>query len=270
MVLVTGPANPVNTSYSGYIYAITARGGFSINQTLSPIRSVVVANPIFQYDVTNSLQFYFDVNIFNSKLGSFNNGFFENDTITISASEFLQDITASNIISLGLFSNFYSNFISSVNNYFNYANGFLPIFSSQYNYTTNGTNYSNSNSFNSNAFIEFINSRGAENISNLSGSITISNINNIIKYAVNNNVFNNRDGKTASDGFVDGDFIFINQGIVATLSLDLEIDANGVSLSNILSQTYTDFSSNYVTIATLSNIRETVNVPLLFRLSNFD
>jgi len=255
--------NPVNNSYSGYIYAITARGGFTINQTFSTIH-LVVANPIFKYDVTNSLQIYFDVNIFNSKLGNFNNGFFENDSITISASEFLANLTTTNIISLGLFYNFYSDFISSVNNYFNYANGFTPIFSSQYKYISNGIDYSNS--LDNNTFIDFINSR-KNNITDLSGSITISNINNVIKCAVKNNIFNNRNGINTSAGFVEGDIIFINEGILATLSLDLDIISNGISLSDIMSQTYTDFSCNNVTTASLKNIKETVNVPLLFRLS---
>ena len=48
-----------------------------------------------------------------------------------------------------------------------------------------------------------------EYINNLSGFITINNINDILKHAINNNVFSNRINLGLQNGFIENDLIFI-------------------------------------------------------------
>ena len=53
--------------YTGLQQAITAIGGFSIEENVRPIIIHVVEN-IAKYDMTDSVQILQDVNMFNSKL----------------------------------------------------------------------------------------------------------------------------------------------------------------------------------------------------------
>ena len=279
MSIVVNNYNPypmLNGVYSGSIYAMTAQGGYVINQQFDTI-TLAAVKPISKYDITNSVQVLFDVNTFNQKIGSYYNGRFQNDTISLSSQEFVSGIhSASQILSLGVYTSLYSDFDSYVNQYFNYANGFTSLF-------TNQTPFGfNNGVFDANSFLHVISGSIVDSsggyISNLTGSIQIYNINNIISYAAQYNVFGNRDitqiTTTIPNGFVDGDIIIIPQGTTATLSLALDITQTGLSPAAVNQQSssvnrYNNSLFNISSSAALNNISQTVKAPLLIRLTNF-
>jgi len=272
-----------------------------------PTIQLATQNPIIRYDVTNAVQVKFDVRTFNRKLGlvkdasnryivdtSFNYLLtrFPTDTLTISAAEFLAGMQAAQVLSVGTYSTIYSDFNTYVNTYFGYAGGFASLFASVSQFDYNG------GVFDAAAFINIITGSAVDAsgayVNNLTGSITIYNINNLLKYAVDGNVFGNRDpsgGTTASDptnpanygvadGFLDGDLILIPSGTSITLKLSIQNDnfnpVNNVGPSNVstlnqLSNFSQKYGSSYYTestVATTSNITRTLTAPLLFILKN--
>ena len=264
----------LNGIYSGSVYAMTAQGGYSINERFNTIKLAAV-KPVSKYDVTNSVQVLFDVNTFNQKIGTYTNGRFHNDTISLTAQEFVAGLqNPSQILSVGVYTSLYSDFASYVNTYFNYANGFTSLF-------TNQAPFPSAN-FGATDFLNVINGTATDPsgayISNLTGSIQIYNINNIIAYAAQYNIFGNRDttqlSTTLSRGFIDGDIIIIPQGTTATLTLGLDITATGLSPSAVNQQSssvnkYGDSLFNISSSAALNNITQTAKAPLLIRLTDF-
>jgi hypothetical protein len=294
---------PTDASYSGTYYSIIAQGGYDISQGL-PTINLASQTPIATYDLTNAVKVRYDVRTFNTKLGirkdasnvsiidsSFNAvaDRFPNDTITISAAEFVSGVNASQVISVGTYSSLYSDFNLYVNTYFGYAGGFSSLFASVNNY-----NYNNS-VFDASAFINIITGKSidasGESVSNLAGSITILNVNNLLRYAVDANVFGNRNpntGNTASDpsnnrdygmidGFLAGDIIYIPEGTTVTLSLAITsenfnpINNIGPNNTNQISNYSQKYGSSYyteATVASLTGITRTLKAPLVFILSN--
>jgi hypothetical protein len=272
------PYSSINGAYSGNIYAMTAQGGYLINQHFDTIKLSAI-KAVNQYDVTNSVQVLIDVNLFNSKIGTFNNGRYSNDTITLTASEFARNVTSSSqVISVGAYSSLYSNFISYVNTYFNYANGFTSLFNNQAQFDYNA------GVFDASGFVNIIHSTipdaSGGYISALTGTIQIYNVNNIINYAVQYNVFGNRStdpadfGNTLSSGFMDGDMIIIPQGTSATLTLVVDITSTGISAASVNQQSssinaYNNPLFNVSSSAALNNVTQTVKAPLLIRMTDF-
>jgi hypothetical protein len=297
---------PSSGAYSGNFYTIIGTGGYTMEQGF-PTILLATQNPIIRYDVTNAVQVKFDVRTFNRKLGlvkdasnqyvvdtSFNYLLtrFPTDTLTISAAEFLAGMQAAQVLSVGTYSTIYSDFNTYVNTYFGYAGGFASLFASVSQFDYNG------GVFDAAAFINIITGSAVDAsgayVNNLTGSITIYNINNLLKYAVDGNVFGNRDpsgGTTASDptnpanygvadGFLDGDLILIPSGTSITLKLSIQNDnfnpVNNVGPSNVstlnqLSNFSQKYGSSYYTestVATTSNITRTLTAPLLFILKN--
>jgi hypothetical protein len=137
--------------------------------------------------------------------------------------------------------------------------------------------------------------------SDLSGSITISNINNLLRNAVDANVFGNRtpgrddsgsyidgSGNAADptnnnnygvyDGFLDGDIIWVPAGTTVKLSVGIEVESF-LPINNVgpaISNTYglmqdTSWSAgNFAqsTLATTTKISRTIKAPLMIRVSN--
>jgi hypothetical protein len=302
----------VGNTYSGQFYTIVGTGGYTMVQGL-PTIVLASQNPLFQYDVTNAVQVLFDVRKFNKKLGLIkdasninvidtsynynpNSNRFVNDSITISASDFVNDLSASRVLSVGAYSTLYSDFNTYVNTYFGYAGGFASLFASVSTFDING------GVFDASAFVNIINGKTIDAsgayINDLSGSITIRNINNLLQYAVSTNIFANRDpsnGTTASDstnranyrvqdGFEAGDLIFIPSG--TNITLNLVISNQGVptynsnhpsstDVNNLSANQLTNFTQRYgnilyteTTSASLTGISRTVTAPLLFVLAN--
>lgn len=267
---------PVIGPYSGVYYTITAMGGYNINQNFQPI-VLGANNPINKFDVTNALQVQFSVNTFNSKLGSYNAliNRFPNDTITLTAAEFVDGMTASRVISVGTYRTLYSDFDNYVNNYFSYAGGFTSLFASVPSFDYNN------GIFDANAFIALITQSPVNGTPQITGTITIYNVNNLIQYAVDQNVFGNRptlpsnnaSPNSISGGFKDGDLILVPAGTTITLNLEIDLGSTNIptsGLNQISSSTTLYGNHNYTvsTTAALNQIHRVLTAPLLFELKN--
>ena len=245
MVDVSGginePPSGLTTPYEGFYYAFYGSGGFTMDQCFNTIK-LQQQNPLLRYDVTKALQVRFDVRTFNSKIGlikesnnvdiidsSFNavTDKFPNNSITISASEFLNGMSAAQVISVGAYSTAYSDYIQFVNTYFGYAGGFSSLFAEASEFDING------GVFDASAFMNIITPYsldGGENVKPLEGSITISDINNLLKFAIDGNVFKNRTPQLSDASASDPGFVSAS-GVV--------YDASGYSLEHTL------YKSNY-------------------------
>ena len=288
MVDVSGginePPSGLTTPYEGFYYAFYGSGGFTMDQCFNTIK-LQQQNPLLRYDVTKAVQVRFDVRTFNSKIGlikepnnvdiissDFNavTDKFPNNSITISASEFLDGMSAAQILSVGAYETMYSDYIQFVNTYFGYAGGFSSLFADASEFDING------GVFNADSFMNIITpytTEGGENVKPLEGSITINDINNLLKFAIDGNVFKNRTpqvmdaidasasdtGYDASgfsyehslyktnfgmaDGFVHGDLIFIPAG--TTVKLHVVIDSENYNpLNNLGPSNVTDLISS--------------------------
>ena len=247
------PIHSIDTSYNGIFYAIYGNGGFHIEQGFPTIK-LAKQIPISQFDLTNALQVRYDVRLINQKLGIIKDSnnvqilssdfdesqhVFPNDSITITANEFVNHITTiDKVVSVGTYSTLYSNFNEYVNAYFSYPINFSTLFSNDYN-VINPT-------FDASAFIHIINgysvTQNGDYINDLSGSITINNINTVLRYIIDSNIFGNRNTDASTiyglkDGFIAGDLIFVPAGTTVTLELAIEPEitypTNNVGPSNV-------------------------------------
>jgi hypothetical protein len=287
--------NPIilsDESYTGLFYAYEGSGGFVMEKGVAST-TIYPYNPINRYDVTNSLQIKYDVREFNQKLGLIkdesnieilsttynenNNGFME-DKITLTASEFTIKITPANIISVGKYSTLYNNFQTLLNNYFGYPEGFTSLF------TTTSTANINNGIFDASAMVNLMNysslNSSGEYVKDLSGTITIQHINGLLRYASQNNPFNNRTTQTIQDGFIENDLIYIPTGTTVTLVaniINVDTPNNYVvptsdGLTHILQRTpgpdYTNGNYSQTTTFTPNSITRVVKVPMLLVLKN--
>jgi len=308
----TSPSNYIGeqsgqNAYIGQFYAFLATGGFTIEQGFATIK-LIQQNPLSKYDLTNTLQVKYDVKLFNQKLGvlkdaaninvldsSYNavTDRFPNDIITIDANEFVNNMTAQQVISVGTYYNLYSEYVNYVSTYFGYGGGFSSLFSQASEFAINN------GVFDSNAFINIINGQSVDPsgnyVNNLSGSISIYNINNLLKFAIDGNVFANRSpvsGTTASDpnqktnygmidGFVAGDIILVPNGTTITLKLMIDPELYGpvnnagptnvnnlTQMSNFI-QKYGSTNYTESTSASYTNITRVLTAPLMIKLVDF-
>ena len=250
------------------LIAIDATGGFAIDISLTDIE-IIAQNPIREFDLTETLQLEYDVRIFNEKIGlikdasnstvldsSFNatTGAFPTTTVNITFDEFKNNMTASQVTSLGKFETLYSDFKQYINKFFYYSNLFPSLLKSG-----DATDISNG-TFDSDLFIELINGQSVNSegntVNNFSGSIQIYDINGALSYIVKDNPFDNRPTTTdvsfsLSDGFIEGDTILVNPGM--SIELQLIIDQQSF---------ITDPCFNLFTLST------TTEAPMLLRLAN--
>jgi hypothetical protein len=188
---------------------------------------------------------------------------FPDDYIDITAEEFVSGMSESQVISVGTYSTIYSDFIEFVNTYFGYAGGFSSLFSGASEFDING------GVFNAATFMSIITETSPivpdmSNVKAVTGTVRISSVNELLKYAIDGDVFNNRNpqqgtgnasnpstdasGEAVSstlyksnygmaDGFIAGDLIFIPEG--TTVKLHLVIDSenyyplNSIGPSNV-------------------------------------
>jgi photosystem II stability/assembly factor-like uncharacterized protein len=273
--------------YEGYFYSFNGTGGF-IGESGAPALRYNV-NAIFdKFDMTDSIQVLFDVKTFNRKIGlikdasnqtivdsSFNNetGDFPNDSVTVTANEFVSGMAENQVISVGRYISLYSDFSEYIRQYFSYG-GFASLFSGASEYTINN------GVFDPSAFIQAItgaemNSVGAY-VNDLSGSITVNNINNLLRTACTTNVFGNRESNAITDGFLSGDLIFIPNGTQFTLNVDINSEGNrtaqGIINVDVSNQDLDYISPNLLfsmkSIPNLNIISRVVTAPLLIRLAN--
>jgi hypothetical protein len=276
-------------SYNGLYYVVPASGGYFVEQTATDV-SMISLNQIAQYDVTNSVQVKYSRATFNDKLGAFQTetDSFANDSITISASDFVSGVADSSyVISVGGLKTIYSDFASYVNSYFAYANGFETLFNKS------STTSLNNGVFDSSAFITLINgsplnTSTGELITDLSGDVNLVNVNAMLKYIIYQNTFSNRvpgnpDPLFRDDKFVDGDLIYVPYGINVTLILN--IAPNGIDLTYLGSQKVLDLNAQYDSSSSLfsrttsttitpgtnqiTQIKQDITLPLLIRITDF-
>ena len=235
---------------TGPVYCIQAAGGFSTTQQFDTIKRLS-ETIIGRYDVTGSVEVLMDVRLFNNKIGikkdatnlnliGQTSSFYSDvsnslitDAFTISASEFVYDLSMAggtkSVISVGLLSTIYSDFSNYVATYFampampttsggqnQNEYGFATLFSGEVGFNPNG------GVFDASAFYNLVcggnggtpgtnqgvtpwgNDTSGASISTLSGAITVSNITQLLRNAVDANPFNNRNpstGTTASDPY---------------------------------------------------------------------
>lgn len=283
--------NPViarDASYVGLYYAFLATGGYQIEEGLKSI-TLLPQNQILRYETTDSLQVKFDVRTFNRAIGiikdasnqnildtSFNQitNTFPINGVTLTASQFVSGMTENQIISIGKLKYVYSDFITYANSYFGYPSGFSTLFTISSQIDING------GVFDASEFINVIhgttlNQSTGEYIKDLSGSISLSYINDLLDSIVAFNTFNNRTYPiNKKDGFIEGDVIFIPNGITITLNLTIIpnlIGLNTLGQSNLANLNSVNVSNGYFSIDTITtdtSIKRVVKAPLLIKLMN--
>ena len=292
--------------YSGTIYAFYGSGGFFIDKSFNMIR-LAAENQIYTFDSTTAVQVTYDVRKMNSKLGLIkdaSNQFilqsrynplldeYPTDTITISANEFISEISTANILSLGGLVTIYNDYVNYVNSYFSFPAGFHTLLSTQSNTDTND------GIFDASGFIQLLQpllTPGGDTFNTTNGIITIANINTSLRYAVNTNAFGNRDPNSNSapyasdpinthnfglgDGFMAGDLIFAPTGISIGLNTTLkpnffntpdtpnglEDAVNQTNYQNLVASTNAGLY-NTVPDPSANLLQRTITVPLLIKL----
>jgi hypothetical protein len=266
-----GPVVPIEDS----VYAFSATGGFQMERGFADIM-LRDQDQVQRFDATQSVQVLFDVGTFNAKLGSFNTvgDIFANDSITLSAAEFVAGMTLANVVSVGKYETLYSDFVSYVRAYFGYNGGFESLFNAASEFEINA------GVFDAAAFMNLITGDAANRVTDLSGSITIGNINKLLRFSVDSNCFGNRNPDTrnfgVNDGFIADDLIWVPNG--TTIQLNLDIDAEAFAPINNrgpiyaadmgISQDTAFTAGNFseTTRSTTTNIHRTLVAPLLIRL----
>lgn len=266
-------------AYATSVYALSATGGFTMERRFADIHQYVPTEPV-HIDVTDAVQIMMNVSTFNTKLGAFNSvsDSFANNSISISAAELISGVTkGAQVFSVGKYSTLYSDFTSYVATYFGYVGGFSSLFSGASEFAID-----TDNTFTGASFVRLLNGEAlaadGTYISDLSGSITIGNITEILHYAVDANVFGNRDPTVKNwgieDGFVAGDLIWVPTGTTVTLKLGIDAESflpiNNVGptqAANLTQQTtYTNGNFTSTTSATTTLISRTLTAPLLIKL----
>ena len=282
--------------FDGSYYAFTASGGFVMEETFADL-SYNMDGMFEKYDVTDAVQVLFDVSIFNQKIGlikdasndeiidsSFDwsvHGGFPNDSITITASEFTNNMAANQVISLGRYTTLYSEFSEYVRTYFGYYGGFASLFRGSSSFKINDDSLLDPSGF-MHLITAYNNPDTGEIVSDLSGEIQISNINNLLRAAVIRNTFGNRhknnEGNLPTDGFMSGDVIFVPNGTDVTIKLNIASEAflpmNNFGEQNMPIITQNNdyispdqlYSADY--FASLSQLKRVSRAPLLIRLAN--
>lgn len=241
------------------VYAFDATGGYVMEAGFTTV-ATLPQSELPKYDVTKALQITIPASIFNAKLGitaesnSFNESSqtfvadtFVDGAITLSASEFQAALTSdTQIVSTGAYTAMYANFQTYVTTYFGIPGGFASLFNQATLFTLTGTDEENlfallkpdsastMYSVDATGETELGDEITGNYIKELSGTITISNITQLLRYAVDTNVFGNRDpaGSGSSDtvnpgnfgvadGFRDGDLIYVKDGTQITLDVDI-------------------------------------------------
>jgi hypothetical protein len=254
-------------SYTYIGYSIRAGGGFHMEQYVGQIPFIgSIGTDLTQlYDLTNTLQVNYDVRIFNEKLGIYKDGTNENvidssnslirddftgDNITLSANDFLNNISAAQITDMGKYSTIYTDFIRKTNTYFGYPDGFDRIFDAS------GSADLSLNTFSKQDLLHILKQRHIDGSGNdaykLSGTAALRQLTNILSFMSLNDPFSNRAGKTQFDGFFAGDRILVETGITIALTVN----------------TYTaDYITNPVSANSII-LQHVVNAPLLLTLQN--
>lgn len=289
------PSNTQDSSgiYIGDNYAIDSSGGFSIQQSFPEIQlqDTTLAN---RFDVTDALQIKYSVRSMNDKIGitktetndktlhaSFDasSDTLLTNTVTINSEELLHCFKTSNVVSVGKLSTLYSDFNYTVLEYFGAPYGFSTLFAGEEHYNING------GIFDASALVQLFNkydfNMNGTYVTDLSGFFTVNNISENLRYACGTNIFDNRPADKnmgVTDGFINGDLIYIPNGLSITLKVDIEQEpyspinnvgpTNLSSISNLINYNEPQTNVRKQTTSTTTNITQTYSVPILIILSN--
>jgi len=259
--------------YTGLQHAITATGGFSIESNIKPMHINVIQN-IAKYDVTDSVQILFDVDTINAKLGLYdtNKEIFEMDSVMICAEEFIVGLkSVEQIISVGKLENLYKNFVTYVNTFLNYEEGFSSIYLMDEKFEIEKEKMDTLDLYETLI-------RQTENIygiyNDLYGNVTINGTNKLLKNMQKLNLFGNREG-ISQTGFIENDLIYIPYGLTFNLRVDLDaenLELNKLGLENIekmnAKSDYDTGTGSQQTITNTDKIIRIVKIPLLIKLTN--
>ena len=283
------------SAVTGSCYCVDASGSYSIIQT-NPSISMNTSSPLALHDVSNAIQVRMGVRAFNELIGitkdednveviealyDISNDELETDTLVFSTNDFKNNLIASNIISLGDMSTLYSDFNFTVTQYFGAPGGFSTLFADESARTLNNGVFDVSGLYN------IINGENYDVsgavVTDLSGSLTIHNVNETLRYMIDSNIFDNRPAASqygVDDGFIDGDLIFLSDGLSITLTVAVEAETltpiNNVGPTNLSAIdsliNYNDTTTHVqkTTTSTTTNITQTYKVPILFILQNAD
>ena len=283
----------MSSSYLGEYPVIDSSGGFFIEQ-IFPAAQTSLVDTVVTVDVTNALQIKYPVRRINSAIGiekdinnietistsyDISNNKLANDTVTITAEEILSYITTDDIISMGKLSTLYSDFNSTVMKYFGAPHGFSTFFRADPYYDING------GVFDKDSLLQLLNkfdfNINGTVVTDLSGQFTVNSITNKLTYASVTNIFNNRPADKnilPSDGFFEGDLLYIQNGLTITMKLDIEPEpytpitntgpTNLSSINGLINYADTKNNVSKQTTSTLTNITQTYTVPILVSLVN--
>jgi hypothetical protein len=312
----------IDVSLNGPFYAFNAAGGFEMEAGFTTITQLPDAS-FNNYDVTNALQVVMDVAVFNEKLNLFKDYAtgaiitssyspttqeFDVSSITISASDFKTALPHyGRIISVGAYTNMYTNFENYVKQYFGYPGGFASLFNQATLFDLSSNDFDNIHkllvpaSFSETGETATGDEISGNYIKDLSGNITISNITKLLRHAVDANIFGNRASGTSADpsgnplnfgvgdGFMAGDLIYVPTGTKLTLDLDISPELysspfnnpnenNSSTFSGIDSTTTSAdatitnmvISGDYSSVSTITrtNVKRVLTAALLIRLVN--
>jgi hypothetical protein len=266
---ILNPPPPLNdNAYSGYYYAFFGAGGFSTDQSFNPILLNQQASASFQlYDVTYAIQVKFDVRTINEKIGlikdssnivvldsSYNlhRDSFPIDFIDITSREFVNGMSAYQVISVGAYQTMYNEYMESVNRYFLK----IPTLESSF-LSEASTSDINNGLFDANQFMELINQQvdpSHQYVNPLTGFVTLSNINQLLRFAVESDVFGNRvplsNDPSVNITPVDNSFnntIHFTEGTVTDTTTNITTTTQYDTESNTYTITIQDNSNNTTT-----------------------
>jgi hypothetical protein len=256
--------------------ALSGTGSFAVEQRFADI-SLNEQSATVYIDATGAVQIKIPVAYFNDQL-TYQSATddYAVDSVTISA-EYLDGIAHTAVLSVGRLSTLNSDFAAFVNTYFGVTGGFESLYAEESFASTKAAEV-----FGPEQFVALIDGAVAVNAttnaetSALSGTVTVSNVSQLLRYAVDGNVFANRTpggavGETTDWGlknkFVAGDLIWCPSGIAITLKLGL--NPENMLPINALSMTLVNGGSgNFTTTAvgTTSLLTRVANAPILFIL----
>lgn len=269
---------PINSDYVNNIsIALEGYGGFSVAHTMNPTigDGLLPDLPPPQYfDITKALQLNINTDILNLKLGLVRNSNgdiisstfnkerrrFNNNILMVTAYDIFHNIKIHQIVSMGAFKGFFSNFIEIVNNYFGIGGFNNTLFS--------GNNKPNNNFIDDPVF--YNKSSLISNLNNLNGFIKIPDIDCLLNYLVLSNIFNNRPSDeefSIKNGFLEGDEIFIKNGISIEYNLDILSNITTNNNINIDLSLNDEFYQQNGTISPF-NINNKITTHLLLKLKD--
>jgi len=289
------------STYAGSCYVVDASGGYTITQT-NPKVNLIDSTPLAYYDISNAIQIRMGVRTFNSLIGitkdednveiieslyDVSNDELETDTLVLSTTDFKNNLLSSNIISMGDMSTLYSDFNYTVTEYFGSSScggsscGFASLFAEE------SASNLNNGVFDVSGLYNIIHGQNYDVqgavVSDLSGSLTVYNINEILRYMVDTNIFDNRPVSSnygVQHGFIENDLIYLRDGLTITLTVDIEAETltpinnvgptNLSAIDSLINYTNTTTNVKKTTTSTTTNITQTYQVPVLLILQTED